>query len=147
MKVQELLQALHSIGEVYRSRDQTKPAASIVSLVKLFEGSHDLTIEEWTAKQKSKQLLGHEKLPSKPEPNFKAILNELEKLADQPTSQELMREFDKVNLTAPEWIELAKLISGRKARSGKAAKDQVRNHLINQVQLHNRSVDIERTFP
>ncbi|MGO9487296.1 MAG: hypothetical protein ACLPX9_22410 [Rhodomicrobium sp.] len=147
MKVQELIQALDQVGQVYRSKDGRKPADAIAKLNAQLQGFEHLSLAEWVVLRSTGTELSAPKHAIPVPQELQAILVDLERAADDCTSQAAFQKLDALKLSADNWKKLARLATGRASQSGKAAKDALRSHLANQAQLHNRRDSIDRLFP
>jgi hypothetical protein len=147
MQVQELVQALDLVGQVYRSSDGRQPADAIAELKAQLAGFENLTVAEW-ASLRSKEATRVIDAPSiLKSQELDVILEDLENTADDRSTEPAFQKLNSLTLSADGWKKLAKLATGRRASSGKTAKDALRSHLANLVQLHNRRESITRLFP
>lgn len=150
MQVQEFIEALDLIGQIYRSSNGKKPADAIAKLKAQLAGSEVLTVAEWVSLRSPGAANGEARTPPPPAPegeDLEVILQELEQAANSRSSEAAFQKLEALSLTTDEWKKLAKLAAVRGAKSGKAAKDGLRNHLANRVQLHNRRESVAQIFP
>ncbi|SRR5258708_7229303 len=143
MLVQDFLKALDLIGQVYRNGDGSKPADAIMKLKAQLAGAENLTLSAWASLRTSVGNGGNTPAPDE----LDAILKDLEDAADNTQTVSAFEKLDALILRAEEWRKLAKLATGRSIKSGRAAKDELRSHLANKVQLHNRRDSITRLYP
>ncbi len=147
MLVQDFLKALDLIGQVYRNGDGSKPADAIMKLKAQLAGAENLTLSTWASLRTAVGNGGNTPAPLPAPGELDAILKDLENAADNTQTGLAFEKLDALILRADEWRKLAKLATGRSIKTGRAAKDELRSHLANKVQLHNRRDSITRLYP
>jgi hypothetical protein len=68
------------------------------------------------------------------------------KFATAATQRDLEREIANAKMTAPEWIALAKEVTGVSCRSGRIARDTVHTHYSDMLLLNERVNQVRKSF-
>jgi hypothetical protein len=140
MKIAELIAALNLVGHILRSKDGAKPADAVTKILKQLDGAPEATLAEWAERKRSKPK-GPSKKPTKA---TKANLDSenidkvLMQLAGAETQHALHIATSSIKLSAAEWQGLARKLTGKSGRSGKAAREQVETYYSNQLLLQDR---------
>lgn len=126
MQVRELIATLEEIGKVYRSKDGLKPAQSLKNVIAQLKGHEDTTLRDWISERATKSPSSE----AKPEEalnkiDFSVVISSLEKIR---THEDLRSEIEKYQITAENWRDLSKKITGVKGSSGSAAKNKIERY-------------------
>jgi hypothetical protein len=122
------------VGTVYRTKDGSKPAAQIITLLKLFEGAAEKKLEDWV-KEKRQKITTKKKTPKV---DFNKISEVKKRIESSGTQSELRNSITYKKLSASEWRELAKQVTGVSASSGKAASELVEKHFSDELLVKER---------
>ncbi len=96
MQVQELIEALDLIGQVYRSSNGKKPADAILKLKAQLAGSEAMTVAEWVS-LRSGAADGEALTPPSSPPvahDLEAILQDLEQAADSRSTEAAFQKLE-----------------------------------------------------
>jgi hypothetical protein len=133
------------VGRVYRNKDGSQPAEPVKKILAQLDGSDDLTLAEWAELKKSGQK-SNAKRRGKPKRDVVAIDDVLEQLQRANTHEELRDRTACLTLDAAEWKALSKNLTGRSAKSGKAAREAVETYLSDKLLLNERVSSVKRLF-
>jgi hypothetical protein len=144
LKVAKLIEALHLVGQVYRSKDG-KPAEPVRKLLQQLEGASDITLAEWVAAKRSASAPAAKRQTKK-----KAApvdLDEVLMLLEQASTQAALDDaIARLTLSATDWKSLAKKLTGQAEKSGGAAREAVRTRLSDRLLLDERVESVKRQF-
>ncbi len=146
MQVLELLQALDLVGQVCRSNNGKKPADAVLKIKAQLVGFEHLQLADWVELRAGQANGARQPAQATVPQELGAILEDLEKVAEDSSTEPVFKKLEALTLSADNWKKLAKLATGLKPQSGRAAKDTLRSYLANRVQLHNRRESIDRVF-
>jgi hypothetical protein len=170
MKVAEFIAALDLVGQVYRNKDGTEPADAIVEIVQQLSGAGDKTLAEWVAQKKARarprarktakpvkaqpkiaaanisQPVRAEARTPQPKTSEGAIEAVATMLARAATQSALCSAIAATPLKAKEWQSLARKLTGKPGRSGKAARELIETHFSDQLLLRHRCETVRRQF-
>ncbi|MGF1621215.1 MAG: hypothetical protein ACFCUR_11435 [Rhodomicrobiaceae bacterium] len=145
LKVATLIEALAFVGRIYSNKDGSQPAEPVRKVIAQLDGAEDLTLGEWAEARRSK-------VKSKPARQVKrkaeaASLDEvLAQLQQAGTHGALRDSIAHLALSAAEWKALARQVTGRSAKSGKAARETVETFLSDRLLLDERVESVKRQF-
>jgi transposase len=152
VKVEDFLECLDLIGEVWRSSDGSKPADPVVKFKVKLSNTSANTIGEWvsaarsagtsvaaeTRRRKTAQTLS--------EAELQVLLQQLEETAEKTGSREAFTQLDALKLSSPNWTKLARLAGIKKVTGIERVKLELRSHLAGRSQLKIREKNVEDVF-
>jgi hypothetical protein len=145
MKIAVFIQALELVGRTYRNKDGSQPAEAVRKIRQQLEGASDMTLAEWAeAKQSaSKQKF---KRPAKAKTDEEQVREALRSLEQAKTQTALSAMIGSLELSAGEWQAVLKKLTGRSAKSGKAAQVLVETYFSDRLLLDERVESVKRQF-
>jgi hypothetical protein len=133
------------VGQVYRNKDGSEPAEAVKKVLQQLSGAADLTVAEWAEARTKKPKIAA-KRPAKPKANAIAPEEALSGLERADTHAKLRDAVASLALSAGDWQALAKRLTGRSAKSGKAARETVETHFSDRLLLDERIEGVKRQF-
>lgn len=146
LQVATLIEALALVGQVYRNKGGTQPAEAVKKLLAQFDGAEEMTLAEWAEAKRSKPKAASKRRPAKQKPKPVDLDQALAQLQSAQTQAALRDAVARLNLGAGEWKALAKQLTGRSGKSGKAGRDAVETHLSDRLLLDERVESVKRQF-
>lgn len=133
------------VGQVYRNKDGSQPAEAVKKLLALLGGAEEMTLAEWAeARRSTPKAAPKRQVKKKPEPaNLDQVLAQLQRAETQVALRDAVA---RLALSAAEWQSLAKQLTGRSAKSGKAARETVETYLSDRLLLDERVESVNRQF-
>jgi hypothetical protein len=146
LKVATLIEALHLVGRIYRNKDGSEPADAVKKVLQQLSGAADLTLAEW-AEARTRKPTTAAKRPAKPKAAAAVSPEEaLSRLERADTQAKLREAVASVTLSAGDWQALAKRLTGRPGKSGKAAREAIETHFSDRLLLDERIEGVKRQF-
>jgi hypothetical protein len=144
LKIATLIEALALVGQVYRNKNGSQPAEPVKKILAQLNGAEDMTLAEWVEARRSKPKMTSKRSKPKPEPaDLDQVLSELQHARTQAALRDIVAGL---SLAAAEWKALAKRLTGRSAKSGKAARETVETYLSDRLLLNERVESVKRQF-
>jgi hypothetical protein len=145
LTVAELIEALNFVGRVLRNKDGSKPADAITKIIKQLNPESNLTLARWAEgiESRSNALAKKAQTPPADQDKVREAMTRLENVRTQGA---LRAETGNIKLSPAEWRELAKKITGKPAKSGRAALAMVETYFSNRLLLQDRVESVERSF-
>lgn len=143
MKVAALIQALDLIGRIYRNKDGSQPAEAVTKILRQLDDASDMTLAEWA---EAKQSTRKPKCAENAKSDENRIDPALRSLEQAKTQAALGGIVGNLALSAGEWRALSKKLTGRSAKSGKAAQELVETYFSDQLLLDERVESVKRQF-
>lgn len=145
LKVATLIEALHLVGRIYRNKDGSEPADAVKKVLQQLSGAADLTLAEW-AEARTRKPATTAKRPAKPKAAAVSPDEVLSRLERADTQARLREAVASVTLSAGDWQALAKRLTGRPGKSGKAAREAIETHFSDRLLLDERIEGVKRQF-
>ncbi|HEY7645282.1 MAG TPA: hypothetical protein VH858_09640 [Hyphomicrobiales bacterium] len=145
LKVARLIEALVLVGQVYRNKDGSQPAEAVKKVLAELGGAAEMTLAEWAeARRSAPKAAPKRQVRKKPEPaNLDQALAQMQRAETQAALRDAVA---RLALGAAEWQALAKQLTGRSAKSGKAARETVETCLSDRLLLDERVESVNRQF-
>jgi hypothetical protein len=141
LKVHTLIEALHLVGQVYRSKDG-KPAEPVRKVLQQLDGASEMTLAEWVAAKQAPAPKRQAKKKAEPI-DLDEVLAGLELVSTQAA---LIDAVACLSLSAAEWKSLAKKLTGQAGKSGAAAREAVQTRLSDRLLLDERVESVKQQF-
>ena len=146
MTVSDLIKALDLVGQVYRSKDGTEPADAVRKILRQLGAAADVPLDAWVRqKQAEAKPRGHKSV-AKPVTVASPLDAAISALERAQTQERLAQVAQGIRLSAGEWRNLARRLTGKPAKSGKAARQLVEAHFSDQLLLQERVESVRRQF-
>jgi hypothetical protein len=145
LRVATLIEALDLVGQVYRNKDGSQPAEAVKKILALLDGAAAMTLAEWAEARRSKPKAAA-KSAAKAASGAVNPDEALARLQAASTQAGLRDAVSCLAISAGEWQALAKRLTGRAAKSGKAAREAIETHLSDRLLLDERIESVKRQF-
>ncbi len=133
------------MGRIYRNKDGSQPADPIRKVIAQLDGAEEMTLAEWAEARRSKPKSKPAK-PARRKPDAANLDQVLARLQHAETQAALGDSIARLALSAAEWKMLAKQLTGRSAKTGKAAREIVETFLSDRLLLDERIESVKRQF-
>jgi hypothetical protein len=140
MKISTLIQALDTIGLIYRSDDRRQPAEAVQKLIQQLEGSEEMTLAEWVAVKAPAAALAQ---PTIAQDKIDEAISALEMARTQAA---LSARTAGLRLTPDEWRVLANQVTGWSPESVEEARELVEMHFSDRLLLEERIAFVRQQF-
>jgi hypothetical protein len=144
MMITELIAALDLVGQVYRSKDGSRPADAVTKVMRELSRAQGKTLAEWVEEKAAGAGARRRKRAACV--SQEAVEAAAARMARADTQFALRSAIAETSLKAKEWQSLARKLTGAAGRSAKAARELVETYFSDQLLLQSRRASVRRQF-
>lgn len=146
MKISTLIQALDTIGRIYRSEDGSRPAEAVREVIGQLQGAEEMTLVAWVAMRAAQAERDTAGLAADPAVAQHKLDEAIAALEQARTQAALRARAAGLPLRAAEWQALAEQLTGWPATSEDEAREMIETHFSDRLLLEERIAGVKRDF-